>query len=412
MEAELDATVDLSILRGTFEGWDFTKEYHENPKMDYKEVLEGNNSFYSYLLWDFYDQTKRMQKYGRRNLSWSTCAPTGTTSLMTQTTSGIEPLIKPYYKRRVKVMGTDKEYDFKSNDGQFFKEYFVAHPKLKEFIKPYGIEDTSKFKEGDWKYWYERSPYYKCCANDISWKDRVDIQSIIQKYVSHSISSTLNLPKETTVEQISEIYMEAYKQGLKGVTVYVEGSRDGVLVDANTINTGIKINSAPKRPKVLPASLCIIKSGGITYAVIVGLLNGRPFEVFAYANPDTKCNTLGQIIKVSKGKYRFESKDYVCENLQLANDKIEEKACTLYASMLLRHGADIKFIIKTTRKVNANISSFSAAMCRVLSQYIPKEIIKGEVCPECHQPLVHEGGCVHCSSCTYSRCLIMIKKKK
>ena len=262
---------------------------------------------------------------------------------------------------------------------------------------------------------YKNSPWYGSDSANIDWKQRVELQSIVQKYTTHSISSTVNLPKGTSENKISEIYQYAWHRGLKGITVYRDGSRDGILNSVDKVEestVAIIENSAPKRPKVLQADLHVITHNKVKYAVVIGLLNSKPYEVFAFEfNPlflnSTKFFT-GTITKMAKGRYKFESKYAIFENLQLLNEnRIEEKACTLYTSMLLRHGASIPFIIKTARKVNDNITSFSSAMCRVLGKYIPKETVKGEVCPECGGVLLREAGCTKCVDCGHSHCLLI-----
>jgi ribonucleoside-diphosphate reductase alpha chain len=258
-------------------------------------------------------------------------------------------------------------------------------------------------------------PWYGSDSASINWQERVELQSIVQRYTTHSISSTVNLPKETSEELISEIYLEAWSRGLKGITVYRDGSRDGILnsVDKEEYSTvAIVEHSAPKRPKVLPADLHVVTSNKIKYAVVIGLLDNKPYEVFAFEfNPlflNGLKNFSGTITKVKKGKYRFESEFAIFENLQVLNEnRIEEKACTLYTSMLLRHGASIPFIIKTARKVNDGITSFSSAMCRVLGKYTPKEDVQSEKCPECGGGMIREAGCTKCTDCGHSHCLLI-----
>lgn len=229
---------------------------------------------------------------------------------------------------------------------------------------------------------------------------------MVQKYITHSISSTINLPEKTTEEEIANIYIEAWKAGNKGQTIYRQGCRDGVLVKNEDATKNITSTQAPKRPKKLPADYYEVKVKGETFIVLVGLLNNKPYETFAFRpNIDTHfANHQGEIIKQKKMHYTFVSDKVTIPDLQLANENVEEKAATLYSSMLLRHGVDIKYIVKTAKKVNDNITSFSSALCRVLSKYIDKEEIKGEVCPECGGKLIRENGCLHCQNCSWSRC--------
>lgn len=405
LRAEIDATVDLAILRGTFKGYDFNKEYEIIPK---QESIIGYNKFYQHILNVYPEGVKRMIRYGRRNVSFSTIAPTGTISLMTQTTSGIEPLFSPYYKRRMKV-STKEESTYIDVDGQMFKEFIVIHPKLKIYAQiAKNIDITKEYNEEFWKEIYENSPYYNSCANSIKWEDRLEIQRIAQKKITHSISSTLNLPNDVTIEEVNEIYKTAYIIGLKGITIYRDGSRGGILVNTDSSeNSKFTINKAPKRPKTLDANIYTLTNSGIKYLVVVGLFNNRPYEVFVKEIDKTvNINSkIGKVTKIKQGHYKLITNDYICENL---NDDlaIEKKATALYVSMLLRHGADIKFIIKTAKKVDDNIASFTSAMNRVLSKYVEKEVLN-DLCPECGSQIIREAGCEKCTNCTYSKCLMI-----
>lgn len=413
LEAELDCTIDMAITRGTFDGFDRELEYPTDPNIP---KLFGND-FYEFIWGNYPEQAHRMYDYGRRNISWSTVAPTGTVSIMGQISSGIEPIFAPYYERSKKCMSDSDRVDFIDSTGEKFTKFYVIHEPFKKWILSSEVKDIDNLSKEQLDYFYKISPWFGSDSASIDWKERVELQAVVQKYTTHSISSTLNLPKDTKEELISEIYMTAWKAGLKGITVYRDGCRDGILNNISTtvIETKetIKEHSAPKRPKSLPAELHVVKSQGITYAVIVGLLNEKPFEIFAYelkkgsvGEKMTK-NTIGTITKVKKGQYEFKSDSYIYPNLQLANDKIEERACTIYTSMLLRHGAAIPFIIDTTRKINDNISSFSSAMCRVLGKYTEKEVLKGERCPECGGEMIREAGCTKCTDCGSSHCLMI-----
>jgi ribonucleotide reductase alpha subunit len=217
LQAELDCTIDLAILRGTFKGWDKEFEFTEDSG------LHGNNDFYTMLISEFSDQAFRMFKYGRRNVSWNTVAPTGTVSLMTQTTSGLEPLFSPYYFRNKKVNAEDKDsrVDYVDQNGDSWMEYPVLHPKFKDWLQ---LQNGGEYNEITWNrenldHWFKISPWYGSCANDIDWISRVEIQAIIQRYTTHSISSTINLPENVSQGKIAEIYMKAWESGLKGITV-------------------------------------------------------------------------------------------------------------------------------------------------------------------------------------------------
>lgn len=319
-----------------------------------------------------------IKQYGLYNSQLLTCAPTGSIGTMLEVSTGVEPNFAFSYVRKTQSLnGKDTFYDV---DAKIVADYKKFYPEIKEL------------------------PEYFISSADIKSLDRIKVQSVLQKYIDASISSTINLPKQTSVEEVYNIYLEAWKQGLKGVTIYRSGcKREGILVTAKP--EVIPLTKAPKRPKDLEADFHVVMSKGKQYIVLVGLLEGKPYEIFAF-EPNMTVNIeahKGITTKKAKMHYCFKSDLIQINELELANDNIEEKAATLYASMLLRHGVDIKYIIKTAKKVNDNISSFSSAMCRVLSKYIPAEIL-GEKCPECGGELVRESGCIHCKSCGYSKC--------
>lgn len=396
-KAELDATIDLALMRGKFK--DFDKKKEDSP--------------YFYRLSQVHPrQYERMCKFGRRNISWSTVAPTGTVSLMARTTSGIEPLFMPYYTRRVK----DEDGSYLGADGNLYKEYLVVHPKLQEWFIQCGGKIEDDFDIITWQTLYESSPYYNSCANDIAWQDRLEIQAIIQQFTTHSISSTLNLHANTTIEEVNEIYLEAYRLGLKGITIYRDGCRDGVLVDSSaksTTSSSFEEFSAPKRPKQLSAHLHHRRVKGVSYIVAVGLMDDKPYEIFCQQNKeefDYSRFEEGIIYKIKKGIYEYQSFDSegnLVLRLPLQENTIEERTNALFLSMLLRHRAPVSEVIKVAKKIDDNISSFISAICRVLSRYVAKTEVKGEVCPDCGSKLQHEAGCVKCTNCTYSKCLFI-----
>lgn len=332
---------------------------------------------------------------------------------MAGVSSGIEPVFSTSYVRRRKCSSPTDTVDYIDKVGEKYTEFTVVHPMFKkwviqtEFNIPPHVNDVQGYIE---KYWsvetweeaFKASPWYGATASELNWKRRISIQSIIQLYTTHAISSTLNLPADTTEKEISEIYKEAWKSELKGITVYRDGCREGIL---NT--TKDKQRQAVKRPKTLEADFYLVKSKGKPYIVLVGLLDNKPYEIFTF-EPNASINIKshkGIISKEGKGKYSYDSEFIHIDDLELSTDNIEEKACTLYTSMLLRHGANINFIIKTAKKVNDNISSFSSAMCRVLAKYSNQEELLGEVCPDCGSSLIRRHGCVECSVCSWSKCL-------
>ena len=401
-KGQLDSNIDMAVERGKFPAC--------NTPVEFENVgYEGGNLWYKKLAKDFPSECTRMLKYGRRNISWSTVAPTGTVSIMAGTSSGIEPVFMPFYQRKRKCMSESDRVDYVDKVGEKYTLFTVVHPNLKRWAIEtlnYSESEVNEWSLGVWKEVWKESPYYGSTAPEIDWRQRVKLQGVVQKYITHSISSTVNLDRETTEEEIADIYIEAWKQGLKGITIYRDGCREGVLTQVEKPKT-IEGRQAPKRPKVLEADYYQVKVKKEQFIVLVGLLEGKPYEVFAFRplNPVNIPAHKGTITKVSKMHYSFDSEHINISNLELANTNIEENAATLYSSMLLRHGVDINYIIKTARKVNDNISSFSSAMCRILAKYIPNGEVKGEVCPDCGGTLVREGGCIHCKDCGYSKCL-------
>lgn len=399
-KGQLDSNIDMAIERGAFPAWDGNLE---------EESRGRNNAWYDWIFLNDLNKYKRMLLHGRRNISWSTVAPTGTVSIMAGTSSGIEPIFLPFYQRKRKCMSESDRVDYVDKVGEKYTLFTVVHPNLKRWAIEtlnYSESEVNEWSLGVWKEVWKESPYYGSTAPEIDWRQRVKLQGVVQKYITHSISSTVNLAKETTEEEIADIYIEAWKQGLKGITIYRDGCREGVLTQVEKPKT-IEGRQAPKRPKELEADAYLIKAKGEQFIILVGMLESKPYEVFAFRprNPISFKPHKGVITKVSKMHYSFTSDVFHIDNLELANENVEENAATLYSSMLLRHGVDIKYIVKTAKKVNDNITSFSSAMCRVLSKYIPNEEIKGEVCPDCGGTLVREGGCIHCKDCGYSKCL-------
>lgn len=405
---QFDSQIDMAIERGPFPAWNTSKEFNVE-----ESLIFGKNEWYKFINENFTSTTAKMRCYGRRNISWSTVAPTGTVSIMAQCSSGIEPVFLPFYERKRKCMSPSDRADYTDVKGEKYTLFTVVHPNLAKWLcfSTFGgnfnsNEYLERLQDIEYlKIAFKDSPYYGSTASEINWRQRIKLQGIIQKYITHSISSTINLPKEITEEEIADIYIEAWKTGNKGQTIYRDGCREGVL---NKIEKPAIIDNrqAPKRPKELEADYHQVRVKGEQFIVLVGLLEGKPYEVFAFRplRPIDIPPHKGKIIKKGKMHYSFDSKFIQLSDLQLANTNIEEKAATLYSSMLLRHGVSIEFITKTAKKVNDNITSFSSAMCRILAKYIKSSEIKGEVCPECGGNLVRDGGCTHCMNCGYSRC--------
>lgn len=322
-----------------------------------------------------------IKEYGLYNSQLLTCAPTGSIGTMLEVSTGIEPNFALSYTRRTQSL-----------DGK--DTYYNVHAKIvDDYLKANGLETSDNL------------PDYFITSSEIAPLDRIKVQGMLQRYIDASISSTINLPKEATVDDVYDIYYNAWKYGLKGVTVYRSGCmREGILTTEKK-EDAVKDVKTPKRPKDLKADLHLVKARGQQFIVLVGLLNDKPYEVWAFRpNMTVKLEPhSGIITKKAKKKYSFKSDLIEIPDLQLKNEDIEEKAATLYASMLLRHGVPIKYVVKTSKKVDDNITSFTSAMCRVLNKYVGAEAT-GEKCPECGGDLIREGGCIHCKDCGWSKC--------
>lgn len=402
MEAELDCTIDLAILRGSFNGWNLETEYDTSST-----PFKGKNDFYEVLRQEYPDQVLRMIKHGRRNVSWSTVAPTGTVSLLTQTTSGIEPVFKAFYTRRKKITNESERVDFIDDLGIKWQEFSVLHPKFKDWLKIKMHDEESiiidNLIQKSLQEWFEMSPWYGSEADNINWTKRVELQSIVQKYTTHSISSTINLPSDVSVEEVSNIYFEAWKQGLKGITVYRDGSRDGVLISSETNKSRDEFNyvDAVKRPKQLDAEVHMTKVGGVPHYVIVGLLNNKPYEIFI----ENKELPIGKgiLIKQSKGNYKFVKDGY--EKIVTSEMSDEQAAITRLTSTSLRHGTDIKFLVEQLNKCDGDLFSFTKGLARTLKKYIPDGVKSTVSCQDCGSTnVIFEEGCNKCLDCGSSKC--------
>lgn len=327
---------------------------------------------------------KDIKTYGLHNSQLLTCAPTGSIATMLQVSTGVEPNFALKYTRKTQSLnGKDTYYDV---NAKIVEDFYDSH-----FMCTEGRHNGLPL------------PDYFVESKDIAPIDRIKMQGVLQKYTDASISSTINLPNEATVDDVYNIYVEAWKYGLKGVTIYRAGcNREGILTVKKP--DSIPTTGAPKRPTKLPCDIYKVKVKGENFIVCVGLYEEKPYEVFVFRLKHNVelTDSKGEITKVKKGVYNLYSKDLVIANLLNTDISVEEKAATLYSSMLLRHGVNVKYIIKTAKKVNENITSFSSAMCRVLSKYLPKEV--DGTCPNCGGKIINEGGCRHCESCEWSQC--------
>jgi len=357
----------------------------------YSYELEKDHEFLNRIVKSdekLYDDYK---KHGRRNIADTTTAPTGSMSTLTQTSSGIEPVFMLEYRRRKKIMNdNDIKPDFIDQNGDKWQEYIIYHHGLKKWMEITRETDITK------------SPYFGATAKEIDYMKTTEIQAAAQKWISHSISKTVNLKENVTKETVSDLYMKAWELGCKGFTVYREGSRSGVLIKKED---EFKTNHAPKRPKVLDADYYVATAKGVKFAVVVGTWPGtnRPYEVFAFENPPMDKNTKGKTIKVKKGLYKFVNGEFEIPDLNLEMTRVEERTLTLSASMLLRHGAPLHYVNHVITKIDENVTSFSSALRRTLSRYMDEETLD-EKCPECGGSMVQEESCRRCSQCAFSKC--------
>jgi len=417
-KAELNASINMAIEMGPFKGFDANAEFNIVKQGDKIVSVSGKNKFFQFLVDNFYPETLRMIEHGRRNVSFSTVAPTGTVSILSQTTSGLEPLFNWGYMRRKKVNpGDTVRVDFVDQNGDSWTEYPIVHPKFKDWLELNVFDNNGEFEE--WlqsksfdsiEEMFKSSPWYGSTANDIDWVKRVEIQGIIQKYTTHSISSTINLPNDISQNEVNVIYEESWKRGLKGVTVYRDGCRTGVLVNTTTKpkQPVFEYKDAPKRPTELPVDIHHIKIKNQNYTVIVGMMDEKPYEVFAV--PVILCQEYnsGFLSKKARGNYNLtcslDEQVSIVNNIT-SNMTDEEQAITRLISTSLRHGTDIKFIVEQLQKIEGELNSFTKVISRVLKTYIPNGSKSTLSCMECgSDAVIFEEGCSKCKNCGSSKC--------
>lgn len=410
--AAYSTSIELAKERGAFKIWNYE--------------TEKDAPFVNRVLASMSSQTKReYARYGRRNVHCLTIAPTGTVSLMTQTTSGIECVFMPFYVRRRKVEASEP-YDFVDKVGDHFQEYVVVHPKLVEWYiatqEPgidyeSAIEKLSKFSSVEMQALVDKSPYYHATTRDVDWVEKVRMQGEMQKFVDHSISVTVNLPESATEELVSTVYMTAWESGCKGCTIYREGSRDAVLInkeDKKSKKTNLLSSGhMSKRKPVLPAIVDVIKSRGETFAVLIGIDEGRPYEVFAFKiQPDEvpvfKANKQTTITKVAKKHYSLGHEfDHVwgAENILCREGSEEEQAITRMVSTMLRGGRiPLEEIIDQIIKSSTSIEKFSKALAICLQKFLKDGLVLHEKCPNCGGDMISYEGCKKCVNCGQSKC--------
>lgn len=414
--AAYGSSVKMAKERGAFEIYDAKREEH-NPF-----ILRLKNE--SPALYE------DMVKYGRRNIACLTIAPTGTTSLMTQTTSGIEPVFLPVYKRRRKVNPNDADVhiDYVDETGDAFEEYVVFHHKFVTWMLANDYPVTKKYTAEEIDHLVALSPYYKATSNDVDWVQKVRMQGRIQKWVDHSISVTINLPNDVSEEMIDKLYVEAWRSGCKGCTVYRDGSRSGVLLSTEKKKKKHEDCMEPPvivstRPRELEADVVKFQNNREKWIAFVGLMNGRPYEIFTGLADDEEGIMLpktvekGSIIKSydADGRkhydFQFKNKRGFKMTLEGLDSKFEPEYWN-YAKLIsgvLRYGMPISQVIKLVQEMelnNESINTWKNGVARALKKYLPNGTeLKGQKCPNCgYETLVYQEGCLICKNCGASRC--------
>ena len=451
--AEGDMIAAMGLTYGTEEATKFSVEVHKTlalaayrssvmlasergafPVFDYKR--EANNPFMNRLKEADPELYDLMVKYGRRNIACLTIAPTGTTSILTQTTSGIEPVFLPVYKRRRKVNANDKEVrvDFVDESGDAFEEYVVYHPKFITWMNINGIEVKDNYTQEQIDEIVAKSPYYKATSNDVDWLNKVIMQGAVQKWVDHSISVTINLPNDVSEEMVNKLYVEAWKSGCKGCTVYRDGSRSGVLISLKNEKKKTTENAAPspadengfvthKRPIELDADVVRFQNNKEKWIAFIGLIDGKPYEIFTGIADDDegifcpKSVSKGKIIKVidENGQKRYDFQFVNKRGFKTTIEGLSEKfnpEFWNYAKLIsgvLRYRMPIAQVLKLVGSLeldNQSINTWKVGVERALKKYLPNgEKASGQTCPNCGQEsLVYQEGCLICTNCGTSRC--------
>ncbi len=409
--AAYSSSVDLAKDRGAFPIYDATREV--------------NNPFVNRLFDADPKLAAKMKKYGRRNIAALTIAPTGTTSLMTQTTSGIEPVFLPVYKRRRKVNPNDPEVrvDFVDEVGDSWEEYTVFHHKFVTWMEANGYETAKEYSQEELDAMVAKSPYYGATSNDVDWLNKVRMQGGVQKWVDHSISVTINLPSTVSEELVCKLYVEAWKSGCKGVTVYRDGSRAGVLI-SNDKKDGDKQTGFPKkRPEVLDADVVRFQNNKEKWIAFVGLIDGKPYEIFTGLSDDEdgillpKSVLSGKIIKnreedgTSRYDFQFTNKRGYKTTIEGLSHKFDKEYWN-YAKLIsgvLRHQMPIEGVIDLVAALqldSESINTWKNGVERALKKYIPNgtKAKKGK-CENCgSEELIYQEGCLICQSCGSSKC--------
>lgn len=447
--AEGDMLAAMGLRYGTEEATEFSEKVHKTIALEayrssvnmakergafeiYDAEREKNNPFINRLKEADPELYEEMKKYGRRNIACLTIAPTGTTSLMTQTTSGIEPVFMPVYKRRRKVNPNDANVhvDFVDETGDAFEEYVVFHHKFLTWMKINGYDPDKRYTQEEIDELVEKSPYYKATSNDVDWLMKVKMQGRIQKWVDHSISVTINLPNNVSEDLVNQLYVEAWRSGCKGCTVYRDGSRAGVLISTKKKDKKEEEECRCKppqvvevRPKVLEADVVRFQNNKEKWVAFVGLLDGRPYEIFTGLQDDEegivlpKSVTSGRIIKsydedgTKHYDFQFENKRGYKMTIEGLSEKFNKEYWN-YAKLIsgvLRWRMPIEQVIKLVGSLQLNsesINTWKNGVERALKKYIQDGTeAKGKKCPNCgNETLVYQEGCLICTTCGASRC--------
>lgn len=442
--AEGDMIAALGLTYGTEEATEFSTEVHKNMALAcygssvvlaeergafpiYDSEREKNNPFILRLKNEDEELYNRMKAFGRRNIALLTIAPTGSTSLMAQTTSGIEPVFLPVYKRRRKVNPNDKDVrvDFVDEVGDSWEEYIVFHHHFKTWMMVNGYDTEKNYTQEEINELIKKSPYYKATSNDVDWLNKVKLQGSVQKWVDHSISVTINLPAEATEELVDQLYVTAWESGCKGITVYRDGSRSGVLVAAEEKKEEEKPTSVfpTKRPQILEADVVNFQNNKEKWVAFIGLIDGRPYEIFTGLADDQEGILLprwvsnGLIIKnrdelgMSRYDFQFQNQRGYKTTIEGLSHKFNPEFWN-YAKLIsgiLRHGMPIENVVELVNQMeldSESINTWKAGVARALKRYIPDGTeVNGHKCANCSSnQVVYQEGCLICKSCGSSKC--------
>lgn len=410
-----ESSCEMAQERGAFPIWDNEREKN-NPFL--LRIKEENPQLYKNLI-----------KYGRRNIALLTIAPTGSVSIMTQTSSGIEPVFSIYYTRRRKINPDDKDarVDFVDEVGDHWQEYPVFHHKFESYLNAngYDIKEVKNMSVDEINSIVEKSPYFGATSNDVDWVKKVEMQGLVQKHIDHSISVTVNLPNDVSEEMVAKVYETGWRVGCKGMTVYRDGSRSGVLVSVSDKKAEDKEklfqdHNAPKRPKEIEASVLRFQNNLEKWIAVVGTLDGRPYELFTgkldgFPTIPTYINK-GFVVKdrYENGDSRYDFKYIDKDGVSVLIENLSRsfnKEYWNYAKMIsgvLRHGMPLPYVVELVSSLNLeddNLMTWKNGVTRVIKRFIPDGTKGGSNCPSCGQnSLVFQEGCLTCNNCGHSKC--------